>query len=135
MVEFSVTRNFYFKRGISFSNMGIYSPTFRLSHGGVFDQKGSNIFCDALDERVLLGILCSTLTRYFAKAFINHGVDAPLDDLPIVLRSEAEATAIIAIVDDIVAAQKADTGYDYRPKLAELDTLIATLCGLTKPER
>jgi hypothetical protein len=126
---------FYFKRGISFSNTGIYSPTFRLSHGGVFDQKGSNIFCDVLDERVLLGILCSTLTRYFAKAFINHGVDAQLDDLPIVLPNKAEAAAIIAIVDDIVAAQKADSGYDYRPKLAALDALIATLYGLSKLER
>jgi hypothetical protein len=101
----------------------------------VFDQKGSNIFCDVLDERVLLGILCSTLTRYFAKAFINHGVDAQLDDLPIVLPNKTEATAIIAVVDDIVAAQKLDAGYDYRPKLAELDDLVATLYGLTKPER
>jgi type I restriction-modification system DNA methylase subunit len=126
---------YYFKRGISFSNTGIYSPTFRLSHGGVFDQKGSNIFCDVLDERVLLGILCSTLTRYFAKAFINHGVDAQLDDLPIVLPNKAEAAAIIAIVDDIVTAQKADSGCDYRPKLAELDALIATLYGLSKLER
>jgi type I restriction-modification system DNA methylase subunit len=126
---------FYFKRGISFSNTGIYSPTFRLSHGGVFDQKGSNIFCDVLDERVLLGILCSTLTRYFAKAFINHGVDAQLDDLPIVLPNKAEAAAIIKVVNDIVAAQKMDTSYDYRPKLAELDALVATLYGLTGPER
>jgi hypothetical protein len=126
---------YYFKRGISFSNTGIYSPTFRLSHGGVFDQKGSNIFCDVLDERLLLGILCSTLTRYFAKAFINHGVDAQLDDLPIVLPNKAEAAAIIAIVDHIVAAQKTDAGYDYRPKLAELDALIATLYVLTKVER
>ncbi len=126
---------FYFKRGISFSNTGIYSPTFRLSHGGVFDQKGSNIFCEVLNERFLLGVLGSTLTRYFAKAFINHGVDAQLDDLPIVLPNEKEATSIIAVVDDIVAAQKLNTSYDYRPRLAELDALIVALYGLTDIER
>ena len=47
---------YYFKKGISFSTTGIYCPTFRLSHGGVFDQKSSNIFCDVLDHKVLLGI-------------------------------------------------------------------------------
>src|SRR5580704_888541 len=93
----------YFKRGISFSDTGIYSPTYRLGHGGVFDQKGSNIFCDVLDQRVLLGMLCSTLLRYFAKAFINHGVVAQPSDLPIVLPNAAEGEAIAAIVNDITA--------------------------------
>ncbi len=115
---------YYFRRGISFSNTGIYSPTFRLSHGGVFDQKGSNIFCDVLGERVLLGILNSTLLRYFAKAFINHGVDAQLDDLPVVLPSVSEQKAIVAVVDSIVASQRTDAGFDYRSKLAELDSLV-----------
>src|SRR5258708_938168 len=126
---------YYFKSGISFSNTGIYSPTFRLSHGGVFDQKGSNIFCDVINQTVLLGILCSTLLRYFAKAFINHGVDAQLDDLPIDLADVNEADAIAANVDEIVAAQKADASFDYRPKLAQLDALIADLYGLNAMER
>lgn len=30
----------YFRGGISYSNSGIYSPTFRLSHGAIFDQTG-----------------------------------------------------------------------------------------------
>jgi hypothetical protein len=124
-----------FQRGISFSNTGIYCPTFRLGHGGVFDQKGSNIFCDVLDQRVLLGILSSTLMRYFAKSFINHGVDAQLDDLPIVLPDDAEAKAIAAIVNDIVAEQRNLATFDYRPKLAELDAVIANIYGLTQGER
>jgi hypothetical protein len=133
----AVFRNpqYYFRRGISFSNTGIYSPTYRLGHGGVFDQTGSNIFCDVLDQRVLLGILSSTLLRYFEKSFINHGVHAQLDDLPIVLPDEAEGKAIAAIVDDIIAAQKADASFDYRPKLAQLDELIAKLYVLTDNER
>jgi hypothetical protein len=124
----------YFHRGISFSNTGIYSPTYRLGHGGVFDQTGSNIFCDVLDQTVLLGILSSTLLRYFIKSFINHGVHAQLDDLPIVLPDDAEAKAISAVVDDIVAEQKKIPAFDYRPKLRELDVLIAKLYVLNTGE-
>ncbi|MGV1927932.1 Eco57I restriction-modification methylase domain-containing protein [Agrobacterium tumefaciens] len=129
----------YFQRGISFSNTGIYSPTFRLGHGGVFDQKGSNVFCDVLDERVLLGILCSTLIRYFAKAFINHGVDAQLDELPIVVPDENESKKIIAVVDKIILAQRdaeAKGGvYDYRPDLVALDAVINDLYRLDDAEK
>ena len=132
----AVYRNpqYYFRRGISFSNTGIYSPTYRLGHGGVFDQTGSNIFCDVIEQNVLLGILCSTLLRYFVKSFINHGVHAQLDDLPIVIPTEAEAAAIAVVVNDIIAGQKALASFDYRPKLVELDALINQLYALTKEE-
>ena len=125
---------YYFRRGISFSNTGIYSPTYRLGHGGVFDQTGSNIFCDLLDQTVLLGVLSSTLLKYFIKSFINHGVHAQLDDLPIILPDEAESKAIAAIVNDIVKEQKELATFDYRPKLAELDDLIAKIYCLTMGE-
>jgi type I restriction-modification system DNA methylase subunit len=133
----SVFRNpqYYFQRGISFSNTGIYSPTYRLGHGGVFDQTGSNIFCDVLNQTVLLGILSSTLLKYFIKSFINHGVHAQLDDLPIILPTDAEAKAIAAVVNEIITAQKASPTFDYRPKLVELDALIASLYDLTEGER
>ncbi len=132
----AVFRNpqYYFRRGISFSNTGIYSPTYRTGHGGVFDQTGSNIFCDVLEQTVLLGILSSTLLRYFIKSFINHGVHAQLDDLPIVLPDGAEAKAIAAVVNDIVAGQKKVPTFDYRPKLAELDALVTKLYVLTAGE-
>jgi hypothetical protein len=125
---------YYFKKGITFSTTGIYCPTFRLSHGGVFDQKSSNIFCDVLDHKVLLGILSSTLLRYFAKAFINHGVDAQISELPIVLPDQAQCNAIVAVVDDIIAHQKIDTTFDYRAQLAALDQVIADLYALTPGE-
>lgn len=126
---------YYFRRGISFSNTGIYSPTFRMGHGGVFDQTGSNIFCDVLDQRLLLGILCSTAIRYFEKAFINHGVHAQLDELPIVLPTDDEAKRIIKIVDSIVDSQKSDGGFDYRKYLTELDVIINDLYGFDEAER
>jgi hypothetical protein len=125
---------YYFRRGISFSNTGIYSPTFRLSHSSVFDQKGSCIFSDFFEPEFLLGVLASTLAKYFVKSFVNHGVDAQLDDLPIVLPDEKQRTAIVAKVAEIVAAQKADPNYNYRPKLAELDALVFDLYGLSPSE-
>jgi hypothetical protein len=45
-----------------------------------------------------------------------------------------EANEIAAIVNDIIVAQKADTSFDYRPKLVELDACLADLYGL-KPGR
>lgn len=126
---------YYFKKGISFSNTGIYAPTYRLGHGGVFDQKGSNIFCDVMDREVLLGILSSKLLRYFAKSFINHGVDAQIDDLPIVIPDPHQANLIKALVDHIVQAQQADLGFDYRPIARQIDDVINDLYALTADER
>ncbi|HEX8402795.1 MAG TPA: N-6 DNA methylase [Allosphingosinicella sp.] len=125
----------YFEKGISFSNTGIYSPTFRLGHGGVFDQKGSNIFCDIMEREVLLGILSSTLLRYFAKSFINHGVDAQIDDLPIVVPDAGQAAQIRNLVDQIVLGQKSNLSFDYRPLAAQIDDVVDDLYGLTADER
>jgi type I restriction-modification system DNA methylase subunit len=96
----------YFRRGISFSNTGIYSPTFRLSHGGVFDQKRSCIFSEFLEPEYLLGVLSSKLFKYFVKSFINHGLDAQLDDLPIAIATDDERAEVVAKVNEIVADQK-----------------------------
>ncbi|UVI38388.1 Eco57I restriction-modification methylase domain-containing protein [Qipengyuania spongiae] len=133
----SVFRNsqHYFSKGISFSNTGIYSPTYRLSHGGVFDQKGSVILCEALDRRVLLGILSSSLLRYFAKSFINHGVDSQIDDLPIVIPDASEAKKISDLVDEIVTEQQNDSAYDYRSKADKIDAVVFQLYDIDADER
>jgi len=125
----------YFHRGVSFSSTGIYTPTFRLSHGGVFDQKGSCIFSDALSPETLLALLSSSLMKYFAKSFINHGVDVQLDDLPIVLPTPEEIIQLEEKVGEIVAEQKINHSYDYRPKLAELDSIVFDIYGLADDER
>jgi hypothetical protein len=132
----AVFRNpeYYFRRGISFSNTGIYSPTFRLSHGGVFDQKGSCIFSDFFEPEFLLGVLSSTFVKYLVKCFINHGVDAQLDDVPIVVPTASECKGITGKVRQIVNDQMANPQYDFRRQLAELDKLIFALYGLTDSE-
>lgn len=125
---------YYFRKGISFSNTGLYSPTYRFGHGAVFDQTGSAIFSDFLEPEVLMGLLTSTLMRYFVKSFIDHGVHARLDDLPIVLPDASTKTAIKQIIGRIVQRQKQDEGYDYRPDVADLDKLVETLYGLDPSE-
>lgn len=133
----AVFRNpqYYFRRGISFSNTGIYSPSFRLGHGGVFDQTGSNIFCDVMEREVLLGILSSKLLRYFGKSFINHGVHAEVDDLPIVMPNAEQVKSIKALVDRIVKEQQADLAFDYRMIASQIDDVVDDLYGLTDDER
>jgi type I restriction-modification system DNA methylase subunit len=126
---------YYFRRGVSFSNTGIYSPTFRLSHGGVFDQTGSCIFSDVLSAEVLLGLLSSTLMKYFAKSFINHGAHAQLDDLPIVIPTPLEVSRLESKVSEIVTQQKANHTFDYRPKLAELDDIVFDIYKIEPDER
>jgi hypothetical protein len=125
---------YYFRKGISFSSTGLYSPTFRLSHGGVFDQKGSCIFSDYFEPHFLLGVLSSTLIKYFVKSFINHGVDAQLDEIPIAIPKDGEQTAILKKVEEIIAQQKTDPEYDYRPQLNELDDLVFALYNLVPHE-
>jgi type I restriction-modification system DNA methylase subunit len=125
----------YFETGVSFSNTGIYSPFYRLGHGGVFDQKGSNIFCNALSRECLLGILSSTLLKYFAKSFLNHGVDSQIDDLPIVMPNVEQVEAISDIVKQIIAAQKQNLSFDYRPLASKLDDIVDDLYKLDTSER
>jgi len=125
----------YFKQGISYSSTGLYSPTFRLSHGGVFDQKSPCIFSEVIAARPLLGILASTLLKYFAKAFINHGVDSQVEELPIVLPTAKEAADLESIVNHIVEQQQITDTYDYRPDLQQLDNLVFDLYRLTSDER
>jgi hypothetical protein len=105
-----------------------------LSHGGVFDQKGSCIFSDFFEPEYLLGILSSTFLKYLVKSFINHGVDAQLNDLPIVIPTASERKQVIRVVTDIVAAQKKNSAYDFRPKLVELDKLVCSLYDLSQSE-
>ena len=101
----------------------------------MFDQKGSSIFTDVLSPEALLGILSSKLVKYFVKSFINHGVDAQLDDVPIVMPTEDEVTRLESKVTEIVKAQKANPSYDYNAKLSELDSIVFDIYRLTDSEK
>jgi len=126
---------FYFKKGISYSDTGIYSPTFRLSHGGVFDQKGSLIYSEYLSREFLLGLLCSKLIKYFVKVFINHSVSSQVDsikDIPIAIPSVSQQSEIENKVNEIFEQQKLNSNYDYYEKQLDIDQLVYSLYRLNQ---
>jgi hypothetical protein len=126
---------YYFREGITFSDSGIYAPTFRRSAGSVFDQKGSVIIPrGALDRDFLLGILCSRWARYVLKTYVNHTVSAHVDsikELPVAV-SGSEAPRIAELVRRIIAKQEREPRYPYHlHEQREIDALVFSLYGLT----
>jgi hypothetical protein len=130
--------SYYFKKGLSYSDTGIYSPTFRLSHGGVFDQKGSCIFSDYFSTEFLLGVLNSKLIKYFVKVFINHSVSSQVDsikEIPIAIPTNNQRTKIESVVRKIIDSQKLNHSYDYYNNQIELDELIYELYNLNDMQK
>jgi hypothetical protein len=131
----AVIRNetYYFKAGITFSDSGVYSPTFRQSAGSVFDQKGSLIVPDAtVDRDAMLAVLCSRVVRYILKVFINHTVSAHVDSIKAIPIPEPTLVSpeLARLTRDIVGQQQANPRYDFAGEAAEIDDIVATAYGL-----
>lgn len=127
----------FFLKGITYSRVGIYSPTFRLGHGGVFDVNASGIFCDVFSREFLLGVLCSKLIKYFLKVFINHSVSTQVDsikEIRIAIPKIEQVKAIESKVTEIVELQKKQRNYDYYNEQESLDKMVYALYGLTDVE-
>lgn len=107
----------YFKSGIRFSPTGLYAPTFELSFGGVFGHNGSLIlpFSDEI-TKYLLGVLCSPITRYLTKNFLQHTVKAEIDvvrQIPIPVPTDEQLSTIVSFVDKIIVSRlKGDYAHD-----------------------
>ncbi len=99
-------KRYYFISGIRFSRAGLYAPTFELSFGGVFGDKGSLIIpSTGAITKYLLGLLCSPLIRYLTKNFLQHTVMTEIDiirQIPIVVPTEEQFKDIIKSVDTIL---------------------------------
>lgn len=127
---------YFFVKGLTFSISGIYSPTFRLNSGGVFEAKGSGIFCDYYDNELLLGILSSKLAKYIFKTFVKHSVDTSGDDIaafsfPQIDDNSLVSRQISTLVAQIIAKQKANPRYDYAShEQIEIDRLVYEAYGL-----
>ena len=59
----------------------MYAPTFRIDCGSVFDANSSKILSTHFTNTTLLGLLCSTLTKYTFKNFIDHSVSSQVEEL------------------------------------------------------
>jgi len=126
---------YYFKRGITISIRGIYSPTFRLSSGGIFDVMGSCAFSFVLTNEYLLGILCSKLAKYITKCYLNNTVAIEIEELkkfPLAVNNNNLAKKIEIVVKKIITNQKKDKNYDYSKEQKILDELNYELYGLDR---
>lgn len=114
----AVIRNpsYYFAKGLTFSRTGIYSPTFRLSSGGVFDSKGNFIDCFRCSPISALGVLNSLAVKYLMKVFLCHTVQSEseaIENLPTPFVEVNEYPEIEILVKDIIKKQKINLRYPY----------------------
>ncbi|WP_418262785.1 Eco57I restriction-modification methylase domain-containing protein [Flavobacterium faecale] len=127
--------DFYYKLGISFSDSGEYASTFRISSGGVFDQKGSCIFSGFFTVN-LLTILNSKLIRCFSKLYINHSISSHVDSqkiLPIAITQENEKLELL--LNTIIENQKKNPRYNYfANEQKEIDQLVYELYDLNEDD-
>jgi hypothetical protein len=123
-------KEFYFEKGISFSDSGEYAPTFRVNSGGVFDQKGSCIFTYAFNNH-LLTFLNSKLFRYISKLYINHSISAHVDSQKILPINIKSVPRLEELLNSILKNQKQNPRYNYfANEQKEIDKLVYELYGL-----
>jgi len=131
-------REYYFRRGVTFSHTGQYAPTFRFGAGGVFDTAGSTLFPRGHDLRLLLALLNSSMVRYLFKNYLNHSVNAaenPLKEIPLPRPDAGAERDLILLVDRIAARQRTDRYYPFhRHEQREIDALVFGLYGLAEEE-
>ena len=124
-------QDFYFRRGITFSHTGMYSPTFRESGSALFDMAGSTLFLEIKSPDDIIGLLNSklwiSLFRNYVNATVNTSED-PIKDVPLALNvSDAVAEAVRAIF----AQQAEERRYDYvSNEQIEIDRLVYAAYGL-----
>jgi hypothetical protein len=125
---------YFFKKGLTFSISGIYAPTFRLNSLGVFEAKGSGLFCGGVDDETLLGIISSKFAKFIFKNFIKHTVDTSGDDIAAFILSLSDQKTLDQInefVKIIIEHQKKTPRYDYAShEQIEIDKLVYTAYGL-----
>ena len=137
----AVIRNptFYFLPGITFSDVGLYAPTFRLNSSSVFDHRGNCIFIkkkyqNILSIEFLLGIICSIFIRYLNKNFINNTVGFQVEDIKkllIPICEKSQKQEIEKLVEEIIKKQKKDPDYNYQNhEQIKIDKLVYEIFGL-----
>lgn len=125
-------KNFFFRKGITFSRSGFYAPTFRLNSSSVFDSDGSCIFFTENNPITFFGILSSKLCRLFGKAFIDHTVHMQVDELKLyILPHDNNFNKIENLVNQIISKQKSAPRYNYMTnEQVEIDRLVYEMYNL-----
>ena len=114
--------------------VGLYSPTFRLNSGAIYQDMGSCIFPKFISLKYLLGILCSKFCKYILKCFIINTVASTTDSIkliPIAIGQKHLETKIEKLVSVIINKQKKDLNYPYQlNEQNEIDKLVYEIFGL-----
>lgn len=118
----------YFRAGLTFSRTGVYSPTFRLNSGAVYDTEGSTIFLPVEEEKSMI-LLTSKLTKFLLKNYAGHTVHCQVDELkelPFLIK-----LPVSKLIASIIKKQKANPRYDYAShEQLEIDQLVYAAYGL-----
>jgi type I restriction-modification system DNA methylase subunit len=126
-------RDHYFKSGITYSVISSGRVSARLMPiGWVFGHKGSAIFANEneVSTMFLLGYLNSALATYFMKKVVNTTATADIgyiEKLPFRKPTKEVEKAVIARVEKIVKALKADPDADVSALRSEIDDRIFDL--------
>jgi len=123
---------YWFKKGITFSLTGQYSPTIRINSFALFDNGGSSIF-PFYDNKLnkYLSILASKTGKYLFRNYLDHTVNAQVDEfkeMPIFIKTNNK---IVNLVNEIIQKQKENPRYDYvNNEQKEIDKLVYEMYGL-----
>ncbi|OGK49789.1 hypothetical protein A3A56_03840 [Candidatus Roizmanbacteria bacterium RIFCSPLOWO2_01_FULL_40_32] len=122
---------YYFRRGLSWSDAGFYSPTVRMSGQGVFDVKGSRVILGSLIPESGSALLTSKFLKYWIKNANNHTVSTQVDDfreLGIPFNLDKKLGEFVVL---IVKKQKQNPRYNYMSnEQKEIDKLVYQMYGL-----
>ena len=124
--------DYYFRKGITFSSRGVYSPTFRLNSEGPFDKESACIFSN-FDRFELIGQLTSKFTKYMYRSYIQHTVSAEVDSMKrIPIKRQSKVSELVTA---IISKQKKEPNYSYyENEQKEIDALIYKLYGLSEDD-
>ena len=129
---------YYFEKGLTFSDTGIYSPTFRINASSVFDQKGSAIIPKKNKSvHSILGFAASICAKYLFKIYINHTVSSHVDCIKElrIIESNRQLILLEKLVKSIIKKQKHSHYYEYfENEQPEIDRIVYGLYGLSEEE-
>lgn len=128
-------KEFYFREGISFSDSGIYAPTFRIFAGHLFDQKGSLIMpLSTVRIKEVLSSISSKLGKYILKNYANHSISSHVDSMKMIVLPVPNELSDRPL-SFIIQKQKQNPGYDYMTnEQLEIDKLVYEMYNLNQED-
>lgn len=129
-------RHRYFSIGIGVTAAGVYSPLFRISELQLFQNGYQVIFLkDVKKYFLLLGVLCSTLTRYNFNVFLNHTVNSnaqDVEDIPLMYGNYDKN--IETKTKELYEKLQSNPQYLFLDEQKEIDHLVYEAYGLNEDD-